>query len=118
MWYRILAAGGQCRYDPSAVVFHEHRGDDGALRSQMHAYIRGHVAALLVQHAQHGARGSLRRAALTLPRYYGTWALRRAVGRRNGPTYLGAQVRGWAAGFGYYLRHRRRPGVPDLTDSL
>ena len=116
MWYRVLAGGGQCRYEPSAVVFHTHRRDDAGLRSQMHAYLRGHVAALLLQHEQHGDRGSLRRAVATLPGYYGRWAVRRALGRPGGPAYLGAQVRGWAAGFGYYLRHRRRPGAPDLPD--
>ena len=116
MWYRILDAGAQCRYEPAAVVFHTHRREDGALRSQMHAYLRGHVAALLVQHAQHDDRGSLRRAVSTLPRYYGRWALRRLTGRRGGPIHLGAQIRGWAAGFAYYARHRRRPGAPRLDD--
>jgi GT2 family glycosyltransferase len=113
-WYRVLAAGGRCRYEPAAVVFHEHRREGEALRSQMHAYLRGHVAALLVQHAAHGDRGSLRRAVATLPRYYGGRALRRALGRGGGEAHLGAQIRGWAAGFGYYARHRRRPGAPPL----
>ena len=114
VWYRILEAGSRCRYEPAAVVFHTHRQSDEALRSQMHAYLQGHVAALLVQHEQHGDRGSLRRAVATLPRYYGGWAVRRALGRPGGPVHLGAQVRGWAAGFGYYARHRRQPGAPRL----
>ncbi len=114
MWYRILAAGARCRYEPAAVVFHTHRSDGPGLRSQMHAYLRGHVVALLLQHEQHGDRGSLRRAVATLPRYYGRWAVLRALGRSGGPLYLGAQLRGWAAGFGYYLRQRRRPGAPTV----
>ncbi len=114
MWYRILAAGGRCRYEPAAVVFHTHRQQDEGLQSQMRAYLRGHVASLLLQHEQHGDRGSLRRAVATLPRYYGRWAVRRALGRSGGPLYLGAQLRGWAAGFSYYARHRQRPGAPDI----
>ena len=116
MWHRILAAGARCRYEPAAVVFHTHRREGDALRSQMRAYLRGHVAALLTQYERDRNPGDLRRAALTLPRYYGQWAVRRALGRGGGPAYLGAQVRGWADGFGYYLRNRRRPGAPALDE--
>ena len=114
MWHRVLAAGARCRYEPSAVVFHTHRREGAALRSQMEAYLRGHVAALLTQYERERNPGDLRRATVTLPRYYGRWVVRKALGRSGGPTYLGAQIRGWAGGFGYYLRHRRRPGAPSV----
>ena len=31
MWYRILATGGVCRYEPRIVSFHRHRRDHGGL---------------------------------------------------------------------------------------
>ncbi|WP_370691944.1 glycosyltransferase family 2 protein [Bradyrhizobium xenonodulans] len=69
-WYRILAAGYDCRYDPSIVVHHEHRHTEAQLENQMRAYMKGHVSALLVQWVRHGHAGNLRRLFLTLPRHY------------------------------------------------
>ncbi len=74
-WYRVLARGGECRYEPAAVVFHHHRRDTIGLETQAYQYMRGHVAALWVQFARHGHWGNVRRAVLELPRYF----LRRAV---------------------------------------
>ena len=114
MWYRVLAAGATCHYEPSAVVFHTHRREMEAHRSQMYAYLRGHVTALLAQYERHGHLGDLRRAVLTLPWYYGKWALRRAFSRSGGPPHLRAQIRGWAAGFAYYVRHPKSPAAPAI----
>lgn len=72
LWYRLLAEGWRCRYEPSAVVFHYHRDDIPALKRQARAYIRGHVAALFVQYARYGHRGNLHRALLAMP----IWLLR------------------------------------------
>ena len=69
-WYRLLAAGWQCRYEPSAVVFHTHRRELDRFCRQAQDYMRGHVAALFVQFARHRDLGNLRRAFLTLPHYY------------------------------------------------
>src|SRR6202011_6360065 len=52
-WYRMLAAGMAIAYQPRAVVWHSHRVDRDAFRSQMKQYMRGHVAALLVQFEKH-----------------------------------------------------------------
>lgn len=71
LWYRILEAGWTCRYEPSAVVWHRHRGDLAAVRRQAFAYMRGHVVALFVQYARHRNPGDLRRAIVGLPRWYG-----------------------------------------------
>ena len=65
LWYRILAGGGVCLYEPRAVVDHHHRADWRALRTQMRAYMRGHVVALLIQHARFGDRGNLYRLFVT-----------------------------------------------------
>ena len=112
MWYRILASAWKCRYEPTAVAYHRHRRSGEELRSQLYAYMRGHVAALFVQHERHGHRGNLRRAFITLPSYWGRWGLRRLLGRGGGPIFLATQVRGGAAGIVYYLRHRRHPSAP------
>lgn len=69
-WYRVLAAGWICRYEPSAVVYHYHRGDLNSLKRQMYSYMRGHVAALLIQASQHRHWGNLFRLLVILPEYY------------------------------------------------
>jgi GT2 family glycosyltransferase len=69
-WYRILAAGWQCAYEPSAVVYHTHRQSMASLNQQIYAYMRGHVAALLVQFENHRHLGNLRRVFLSLPKGY------------------------------------------------
>jgi GT2 family glycosyltransferase len=111
LWYRILATGGACVYEPRAVVFHHHRADWRALHRQMRAYMRGHVAALLIQHARHGHRGNLRRALWQLPRYFLDVGLDEPLRptRRRGRV-LCEEVLGWAAGLAVGLRPGwRRP---------
>ncbi len=111
LWYRLLAEGWQCVYEPSAVVFHYHRADPEALRRQWHAYMRGHVAALLVQFARYRHWGNVRRIVLQLPIFYAAW-LRDVARRRKmeGPLWWAA-VSGTVAGVGFYLRHRSAPPV-------
>jgi len=69
-WYRVLAAGYECKYEPAAVVFHCHRREWLELRRQMRAYTRGHVTALLVKFARHGHGGNMRRLLVAIPLYY------------------------------------------------
>ncbi len=102
LWYRLLAAGYVCRYDPTAVVFHYHRRDLDEVRRQAYLYMRGHVAALLVQFARHGHQGNLRRAFVGLPRFFAGRVKRELVFRTwpRQPT-LAAEVSGFLAGFRY-----------------
>jgi GT2 family glycosyltransferase len=67
LWYRMLAAGCRIAYRPDCVVHHSHRGSDEDVALQLHAYMRGHVAALLAQFARHRHWGNLRRALFGLP---------------------------------------------------
>lgn len=67
LWYRLLAAGGECHYLPEAVVFHRHRIGRDQLRRQVHDYMRGHVAALFLQYGKFGHTGNLWRALVTVP---------------------------------------------------
>jgi GT2 family glycosyltransferase len=117
LWYRLLAEGHRCRYDPAAVVFHAHRADSEELSVQTYNYMRGHVAALLFQFDRYRHWGNLYRAFLALPLYFVGLAfqnLKRTVGRRifgsgeEAPSLpLGRQIRGVVAGYGYYLWHHR-----------
>jgi GT2 family glycosyltransferase len=119
LWYRLLAEGLQCRYDPAAVVFHAHRPSWKELCDQTYSYMRGHVAALLFQYQRYGHRGNINRALIVLPRYFMRLAVpslrqlaeRFLVGssKRALPPPLGSQVRGMLAGYAYYLRHRHNP---------
>jgi GT2 family glycosyltransferase len=107
-WYRILAAGFTCRYEPTAVIWHHHRiGMDG-LGSQIYQYMRGHAAALLVQYEKSGEGGNLRRLFVDLPRYYAGLAVGYLRGRREPQArFLARQVGGVLSGVVYYLRNRR-----------
>ncbi len=117
-WYRIIAAGGTCRYEPSAVVFHHHRRQMDGFRSQIFHYMRGHLTALLVQYERTGDRGNLRRAFVRMPIYYVRRALALVVrGPRPGDRVLIQEVLGAGAGVLYYLRARcvRRTRRDPLT---
>jgi len=102
MWYRVLASGAGCLYEPAAVVRHSHRPDVEGVRQQADAYLDGHVTALVVQAVRHRHLGNLRRLAVALPRYYVGRSLRAA--RRPDPTLV-PELRGFARGL------RRAPGL-------
>ena len=125
LWYRLLAAGHRCRYEPSAVVFHVHRAEWQELSEQMYNYMRGHVAALLFQFDGTGHWGNIYRAFLGLPSHLAKLAfrsLKRTMGKwiyhsgRESLTLLpfGPQVRGTLAGYAYYVRCRYR-GTPPAS---
>lgn len=107
LWYRLLSAGHDVRYVPTAVVRHRHRATFDELRRQIHDYMRGHAAALLVQHQRTGDRGNLVRLIAGIPRHYvRTW-----LARRNGTLHpdralLREQISGVMAGVWYHLRRR------------
>lgn len=107
MWYRVLAAGGTCRYEPRIVSYHRHRQSMDALRRQIRAYMRGHVVALLVQYQRYRQWGDLRRAFLIMPRDYLRRGLRRLRRGRRDRDMLGDEVAGFLSGFAYFARHRR-----------
>ncbi len=107
-WYRVLAHGGSCRYEPTAVVYHHHRAEAAHLRQQIRAYMRGYVAALLVQFARHRHAGNLRRLFLQLPRYYARLILAELVGPRTPRRHtLRTELAGCLSGASFYLRNRK-----------
>jgi GT2 family glycosyltransferase len=109
LWYRILAAGGCCQYDPKAVVYHTHRCDLASLKQQMYQYMRGHVAALLIQFERYQHWGNIRRLGVALPRYYLRRTLSRMLKRNQPPAeILAAEIGGCFAGVKFYLQNRQR----------
>lgn len=105
LWYRLLAHGGACLYEPRAVVFHHHRADWAGLRRQIRAYIKGHVSALVAQADRFDHPGNRRRILAQLPVHF----LRTAFGvvrdnQRRRAILLTDEVRGWAAGLQYLFR--------------
>lgn len=108
MMHRLLLGGWSCLYDPRAVVYHTHRCTLPALRRQLRAYMRGHVAALLVQFGSSRRPGNLVRAFIGLPVYFvlaflATFWRREPLRRRLLPWEVLGLVEGWAA----LLRYRR-----------
>jgi GT2 family glycosyltransferase len=119
LWYRLLAEGHQCRYDPAAVVFHSHRRDWDEISEQAYSYMRGHVTALLFQFDRYRHWGNLYRAFWALPLHFmnlSVLSLQRRIaefcvaftGQSIEPPLV-EQVRGMFAGYAYYLNHRHRP---------
>ena len=107
-WYRILAAGWRCRYEPSAVVFHYHRRTFEGLANQLQAYMRGHVTALFVQFERTREYGNLRRAFVSLPVYYVHRCIRRLLhGSDFSNQFLFQEIKGYLAGFLYYAASKK-----------
>jgi GT2 family glycosyltransferase/SAM-dependent methyltransferase len=111
MWYRLLAGGWRCRYEPWAVVSHRHRATLPELQAQSRAYLRGHVAALAVQLRYTRQLGEPRRALLTLPRWFARRAAARVVWGEDVPA-LRAQVSGYLSGLALAPALVRRAELP------
>lgn len=69
MWYRVLAAGFDCLYEPTVVAYHTHRSEMAALHHQLFHYMRGHVSELLIRFERYRHWGNLVRLVL-LPAYF------------------------------------------------
>ena len=111
MFVRLLSSGHALSYEPSAIVWHHHRADAGALRDQMHAYGAGLTAYLTKYLVDSRTRRELlpRAAAgclhmLTLTRR--AHNLQEPAGlRQTGLTF--AELRGMLTGPIAYMRERR-----------
>lgn len=115
MWYRILAAGGEIRYHPAAVVHHQHRRDASGLEAQIEQYMRGHLSALFVQFARHRRPGDLRRAIVTLPVYLARTNLRALTGRPS--AVARPYLRGYIRGLAFARDALRESPPPALEDT-
>jgi GT2 family glycosyltransferase len=110
-WYNLLFHGKTCRYEPGAVVFHTHRSDWKGLESQIFHYMRGHVAALLIQFEKHRHWGNLRRLFITLPSSWARLFLSGCLrGFRLRHRFLWQELAGSLSGLCYYLLQPRPLG--------
>ena len=108
MWYRILAEGWTCSYEPTAVAYHYHREDTKDLNRQLFYYMRGHVTALLIQFEKYRHWGNLRRIFFSLPYYYVKLSANGILmGFPDRHSTLQAEVLGCLSGIKFYLLNRR-----------
>ena len=118
LFYRVLRAGWQVVYEPSAYVWHKHRRDWGALRNQLYNYSRGHVAYHLTVWQRYGDRRGLRHFAVALPAWHLRNLAKVLVGRRDFPASLTLlELGGNLAGpWGLYQSRRRTRRLATPTD--
>ncbi|KAB8319054.1 glycosyltransferase [Tolypothrix campylonemoides VB511288] len=117
-WYRVLAEGWLCRYEPTAVIFHYHRSDLDSLKHQMYQYMRGHVTALFVQFANYKHWGNLYRLLIALPKYYATRLLqevKRGFALRH--SSLLSEIVGCVSGVKFYIDNRKTPAWHSLPST-
>jgi GT2 family glycosyltransferase len=113
LFYKVLKAGFDIVYEPTAYVWHRHRRDDRSLRRQIYNYSKGHVAYhLLTLTNDHDLRG-LTDMFVRLPRWrlhqMSALAKRKVKGRRTYPlSLIVAEAAGNIAGPFALWRSRRR----------
>lgn len=113
-WYRVLANGYTCRYEPASVAFHFHRKTVEGLASQLYHYMRGHSAALMVQYERTGIRANLKQALLVTPRWYACRYVKRVLRpllRKPADAtdrFLNEELAGYIAGLYFYATRRRK----------
>lgn len=112
IWYRILASGWNCVYQPMAVAYHAHRKDKKALSNQLYHYMRGNTCSLLIQHEQWGHEGNLKRLYQYLPEYY--WARIKERIKHGSKENFGSiltEIRGCIAGWKYYQQVKNQQRI-------
>jgi GT2 family glycosyltransferase len=109
LFYRVLAAGFTIVYEPAAFVWHHHRRDMRALRRQLYAYSKGHVAYHLNTWLRYRDSRALFHLSLTLPKWQLIKLFRWARGRRDYPlSLILTEIAGNFAGPWALWRARRR----------
>lgn len=118
IFVRLLRAGWELSYEPSALVWHEHRVDDDSLRNQMYAYGLGLTAYLTKYLLARRSRTALLyrlpgalRHALVLRRRSQLAAERATLAQRS---TTGVELRGMLAGPLAYIGARRRADAQHL----
>lgn len=110
---RILRAGRPLVYQPSALVWHTHRTDEGALRRQLYSYGVG-LTAFLAKYVldRRTAWEIVRRVPAGLRRGPAMWDAGATRSEGGSTSYVLAELRGMVMGPVAYLRGRRRAGAP------
>ncbi len=119
MWYRVIAGGGTCRYEPTIVSYHRHRTEMAGLHKQIHDYVQGYVVSLLIQFQRFGHWGNLRRLLLQMPYLYARRATRITLGiRKPDDIVFKDELRGYFDGLRYFYKHVDSPDGVTPTDGL
>ncbi|MFA1772577.1 glycosyltransferase family 2 protein [Rufibacter glacialis] len=106
MWHRILAHGLVIRYNPRAIVFHEHRRDLQSLRRQIYFYMRGFITAALLQQHRHSNYNRLLHREF--PKYYLQLAIKCFPKYQSRGRTIIAEIKGILSGYAFYFRNRKR----------
>jgi glycosyltransferase involved in cell wall biosynthesis len=107
-WYRLLANGYVCRYEPASIAFHFHRRTWEGLSSQIYHYMRGHAAALMVQYERTGIAANRKRAFYGMPRWYAARLLSRVCGKKTpADRFLKEEIMGYFSGLLFYYKAAR-----------
>lgn len=108
IFVRLLRAGYALSYEPSALVWHEHRTDDRSLREQMFGYGMGLGAYVTKFASARASRGSVARRGVIGLIYAVrlTGRARRAASSTVPEGLAGAELRGFLAGPAAYRRAR------------
>jgi GT2 family glycosyltransferase len=111
IFFRILRSGRELVYEPSYLVFHEHRRETAALRRQYYSWGLSFMAFLTkVYRADSLSRGRVRKLIVWWLQYQTGLLLRGLKGRKEfRPDFVLAEVAGGARGLcGEYGRSVRR----------
>lgn len=107
IWYRILAEGWNCFYFPHLYVYHEHRKEIKKLKQQLYGYMKGHTAALLIQHEKYKDEGNIKRLKSGFRSYYYYRAKTELPKLLMGKfSSLITEIRGYIAGQKFYKKHK------------
>ncbi len=109
MWYRILLKGGVIKYNPRAIVFHEHRKSLADLKKQIYSYMRGFSAAALIQRRQYINAGYRYYLFAVLPKYYFLLLYRGFPRYRSRFRTVGIEIKGLISGLSFYRKNRYKP---------
>ncbi len=121
MWFRILAEGWNCAYFPHVYVYHQHRAAIKDLKKQLFNYMKGHAAALLIQHEKYNDSGSIKRLKKGFPAYYYHRAKKEVPALLTGKfSSLLTEIKGYAAGKKFYAAHKieEQPQHLDILKQL
>jgi len=111
IWFRMLSKNMIVLYNPRTIVYHEHRKEMKQLHKQMFTYMRGHVASVLIQHAQNKDLGYRYYVYFELPKYY------LLLMKMGFPKYefryrtLWSEIKGIASGIRYYKENNAKPSL-------
>jgi glycosyltransferase involved in cell wall biosynthesis len=111
IWYRLLVKGSKICYNPRAIVFHEHRKEIDSLNKQLYNYMRGHVAAALIQQEYQKAGYNRHLYKLFLKTYIKS-IVKGFPAYRSKYRTLWSQIKGALAGLAYY--HRNKAGSNNI----